>query len=82
MPLPKGDNTIRISGDYKVTVNRVAKLDRCPLPRIDDLFTMLVGGKSFTKLDLSHTYQQVELKEESREFLTINTHNGCLDRRG
>ena len=70
VPLSRGDNTIPISGDYKVTVNRVTKLDKYPLPRIDDLFTILAGRKSFTKLDLSHTYQQVKL-EESREFLLL-----------
>ena len=30
----KPDNTARICGDYKVTVNRVAKLDTYPLPHI------------------------------------------------
>ena len=75
LPVPKGVNTFRISVDYKVTVNCVAKLDRYPLPRIGNLFIMLAGGKSFTKLDLS---QQVELEEESCEFVTINTHKGLF----
>ena len=78
VPVPKGDSTIRICGDYKVTINRAAKLDKYPLPRIDDLFASLSGGKSFSKLDLSHAYQQVELEEESREFTTINTHRGLF----
>ena len=78
VPVPKGVNTIQISVNYKVTVNRVAKLDRYPLPRIGNLFTMLAVGKSFTKLDLSHAYQQVELEEESCEFVTINTHKGLF----
>lgn len=64
----KGDSTIRICGDYKITANRVAKLDRYPLPRIEDLFASVEGGTSFSKLDLSHAYQQVELEEGSREL--------------
>ena len=76
--MPKGVNTIQISVDYKVTVNHVAKLDRYPLLRIGNLFTMLAGEKSFTKLDLSHTYEQMELEEESCEFVTINTHKGLF----
>ena len=43
---------------------------------------MLAGGKSSTKLDLSHTYEQVELEEESCEFVAINTQRGYLDTRG
>ena len=38
---------------------------------------MLAGGKTFTKLDLPHAYQQVEL-EESHDFLTINNHKGLF----
>ena len=32
--------------------------------------------KKFSKLDLSHAYQQVLLDEESRDYVTINTHLG------
>ena len=76
VPVVKADGSIRICGDYKVTVNRVAKLDTYPLPRIDDLFASLAGGKAFTKLDLAHAYQQVMLDEESKKFVTVNTHKG------
>ena len=43
---------VRICSDYKQTVNPVSKLDRYPIPRIEDLFSKLAGGKSFSKLDL------------------------------
>ena len=58
------------------TVNKVAKVDSYPLPRIDDLFASLVGGKLFSKLDLAHAYQQISLAEESKKFVVINTHKG------
>ena len=44
------------------------------MPRIEELFSSLTGGKSFTKLDLSHAYLQVELEEASKEYVTTNTH--------
>ena len=48
-----------ICGDFKQTVNPVSKLDRYPIPCIEDLFSKLAGGKSFTKLDLSQAYLQI-----------------------
>ena len=36
----------------------------------------LSGGEKYTKLDLSRAYQQILLDEDSREFVTINTHKG------
>ena len=59
VPVIKADGNVRICGDYKVTVNRVSKLDAYPLPRVEDLFTALAGGQLYTKLDLSHAYQQL-----------------------
>ena len=58
--------SIRICGDFKVTINPVSKLNRYPIPRIEDTFTMLEGGKVFTKLDLSQAYQQLKLDPESQ----------------
>ena len=51
-------------------------MDKYPLPRIDEILSSLSGGKSFTKLDLAHAYQQVPLDEESQELTTINTPKG------
>ena len=74
----KPDGRIRICGDYKVTVNQAAKLEKYPIPRIDELFASFASGKVFTTLDLSHAYLQVPLDEESRHYVTINTHKGLF----
>ena len=76
VPVVKTDGSIHICGDYKVTVNQAAKLDTYPLPRADDLFASLAGGKTFTTLDLAHAYQQIPLDEESKKLVCINTHKG------
>ena len=72
--VPKKDGKVRLCGDYKVTINSAIDIDQYPLPNPDVLFTTLSGGKYFTTLDLSQAYQQLELEESSRKYLTINTH--------
>ena len=67
---------IRICGDYKLTVNKVAPLDNYPVPSVTDQLATLNGGVVFSKLDLSQAYQQLPLEEGTRELLTISTHRG------
>ena len=76
VPVLKGDQTVRICGDFKQTLNRASKLDRYPIPRIEDLFSGLAGGKLFSKLDLSKAYLQVPLDDEAKAVAVINTHRG------
>ena len=78
VPVVKQDGTIRVCGDYKLTANKVSRLESYPLPRIDDLFSALSGGQAFSKLDLSQVYLQLELDNESKKYLTINTHKGLF----
>ena len=63
--VPKPEGHIRVCGDYKVTVNQALAVDQYPLPKPEDLFTALTGGKRFTKLVLSRAYHQLALTEES-----------------
>ena len=74
--IPKTNGEVRICGDYKVTINPWLDVDKYPLPKTQDLFAKLAGGKYFTKIDLTQAYQQVELEDESKQYLTINTPKG------
>ena len=65
--------SVRICGDFRVTVNPVSKLNHYPIPKVDDLFTTLQGSKLFTKLDLRQAYLQLPLDEDSRKYVVINT---------
>ena len=49
-----------------------------PIPRVEDLFATEAGGKFFTKLDMSHAYQQIELDDASKQYVVINTHKGLF----
>lgn len=76
VPVVKPNGSVRICDDFKLTVNKVAKLDTYPLPKIDDWFLQLAGGKHFSKLDLAHAYLQIALDEEFKQYVVINTYKG------
>lgn len=76
--VPKADGSIRLCGDYKVSVNKVIQIEQYPLPTAEDLFATLAGGKVFSKLDLSNAYLQLELDDQSKQYLPVNTHLGLF----
>ena len=76
VPVVKGDGKVRICGDYKVTVNPCLDVDQHPLPKPEELFATLSAGQQFSKMDLSQAYLQLELDEESKNLVTLNTHKG------
>jgi len=79
VPVLKADGKcLRICGDFKVTVNKASKLDRYPIPKIEDLFATLSHGTSFSKLDMSQAYQQIMLDDDSKNYVVINTHRGLF----
>lgn len=78
VPVVKTDRKIRLCGDYKITVNKCATNESYPLPKIEDLYAKLSGGKLFTSLDLRHAYEQLPLAIDSRKYVTINTHRGLF----
>jgi len=78
VPVLKKDGSIRICGDYKVTINQASLVNSYPLSRIDDLFASLAGGQEFSKLDLAHAYQQIPLDDASKKLVAINTHKGLF----
>ena len=76
VPVLKQSGEVRICGDYKITINQACTADSYPLPKVDDLLANLAGGQYFSKLDLSQAYLQLPLDEQSKEFVTVNTHRG------
>ena len=78
VPVRKEDGSIRICGDYKLTVNQASECDTYPVPKTEDLLATLNGGEKFSKLDLCQAYQQLIMKEESQKVCTVNTHRGLF----
>lgn len=74
----KRDGSIRICGDYSVTVNQHCVREVYPLPTTDELLSRLNGGKLFSKIDLSQAFMQVSVDKETSQVLTLNTHRGLF----
>lgn len=74
----KPGGKIRICGDYSTGLND--QLESCiyPQPTIEEIFTRLSGSVIFSKVDLSDAFHQIEVHEDSRKLLTINTHKGLF----
>jgi len=76
VPVMKPDGSVRICGDYKVTLNPCLQVPQHPIPRVEECFYAVNGGKKFTKIDLAQAYNQIMLDEASKQLTTINTHCG------
>ena len=78
VPVPKHDGSVRLCGDFKITINSVVQIDQHPLPKPEDLLATLAGGKKFSKIDLSQAYQQMVLEPDHCKYTAINTHLGLF----
>ncbi|XP_011883635.1 PREDICTED: uncharacterized protein K02A2.6-like [Vollenhovia emeryi] len=78
VPVIKKDGSVRICGNFKLTINPYVVIDRHPIPLIDEIFAALSGGTKFSQIDLEHAYMQIPVEESSRDYLTIVTHKGLF----
>ena len=74
----KGDGSVRICGDYKVTINPFLEMNAYPMPNPQDLFATLAGGRFFSRLDMKQAYQQMRVHPDSQRYLTVNTSKGLF----
>ncbi|XP_062540847.1 uncharacterized protein K02A2.6-like [Armigeres subalbatus] len=74
----KPGGKVRICADYSTGLNAALEPNHYPLPVPDDIFTKLNGCRYFSVIDLSDAYLQVEVDDDSKQLLTINTHRGLF----
>ena len=72
----KKDGSFRLCLDYRVTVNRVSKVDGYPIPRIDSSLDCLANAKFFCSTDLSSGYWQIPMSEKDKEKTAFCHQNG------
>jgi len=76
VPVGKSDDSIRLCGDYKITLNKYLEIDKYPIPRIADLMTIFQRCARFCSVDSCQAFQQLPLNKESQKLTTITTHKG------
>ena len=76
VPVLKSDGSVRICGDFKVSLNQELQVDKYPMPNIQDISVNLANGQKFSKIDLRQAYLQLECEDDSKQLLTIITHKG------
>ncbi len=74
----KKDGSVQLCGDYKITVNKATETETYPLLVIQELLTAVSGATMFSKLELAHSYQQVQLDEKSQKMAAVTTHKGLF----
>uniref|UniRef100_A0A0N4W5J5 RNA-directed DNA polymerase n=1 Tax=Haemonchus placei TaxID=6290 RepID=A0A0N4W5J5_HAEPC len=74
----KSNGTLRLCADFSTKLNDALILHKHLLPTPDDVFTKLNGGTTFTQIDFADAHLQIEVDDEAKELLTINTYRGRL----
>lgn len=74
----KTNGTTRICADFSTGLNDALQPYPYPLPTPDEIFSRLSNCEMFSLIDLSDAFFQVQVHENSRELLTINTHRGLF----
>ena len=74
----KANGKVCICADYSTGLNNALDTHQYPLPIPEDLFAKLNRGICFAKIDFSDAFLQLEVDEDSKELLTINTHKGLF----
>ncbi|XP_054276592.1 uncharacterized protein K02A2.6-like [Macrosteles quadrilineatus] len=78
VPVIKPNGNVRLCADYKVTLNKVIEEVNYPIPRIEDIFSNMSGGKYFCTLDISNAYLHMVMDDESAKMQTLSTHKGLF----
>ncbi|XP_043235721.1 uncharacterized protein K02A2.6-like [Amphibalanus amphitrite] len=71
--VPKPDGSVRLCGDFKVTLNQYLNVPVHPLPKTEDLLATIGPAKFISVVDLSQAYLQMKLSKESQELCYLNT---------
>jgi hypothetical protein len=69
---PKKDGGLPMSLYYRA-LNKLTVKNKCPIPRIDEIFDRLQGAQHFTSLDLRSGYYQIRMRDKDIPKTCIRT---------
>ncbi|XP_011858817.1 PREDICTED: uncharacterized protein K02A2.6-like [Vollenhovia emeryi] len=72
----KKDGSIRVTADYSTGLNRALESFNYPLPTPESIFATLSGNDTFSTLDLTEAFLQIEFDDEAKDLMAVNTHRG------
>ena len=73
VPVRKSDGSIRICGDYKITLNPQLSEMISTTPLMEDVVNNMTGSRVFSEIDLRNAYHQLPLDSQSSILTTIST---------
>jgi hypothetical protein len=74
----KKDGGLRMCLDYRM-LNDITVKNKCPIPRIDEMFDRLSSAERFTTLDLRSGYYQIRVRDEDVPKTGIRTRYGSFE---
>ncbi|XP_055632601.1 uncharacterized protein K02A2.6-like [Toxorhynchites rutilus septentrionalis] len=69
----KKNGKLRITSNYKPTVNPRMIIDEHPIPNIESIFHRIKGANLFCHLDVTDAYTHLTIDAEFRHILKLNT---------
>lgn len=76
VPVVKPNGNVRLCADYRSTLNKNLQNDNYPIPRIEEIFAKLSGGKYFCILDIKQAYLHMKTDANTAEMQAISTCKG------
>ena len=76
--VPKSNDSVKVCGSYRATVNAYIGNDKYPFPSDEELFVILYGLKLFTRFELKDAYFQQPVDDKIIKMLTVNAHTGLF----
>ena len=68
---------MRVCVDLK-DLNSKINIEKYPLPKLDEMLSVVSNNKCFSKIDLCNAYLQVAVAEEDQKYLVISTEKGLF----